>query len=67
MGWQMERIFEEYRHYAGAKARVLDERYMDLFDERAMGWLARHHGLIEPFERITESPILALTSTRLRS
>lgn len=63
----MERVSDEYRKYAGAKARVFDERYMDLFDERAMGWLARHHGLIQHDEPLHDSPISALASTRLRS
>jgi len=32
----MGSILREYRHHAGAKARLLDEKYMELFDENAM-------------------------------
>ena len=35
-GWSMNSILDEYRHYAGAKARSLDEKYMAEFDERSM-------------------------------
>ena len=34
--WTMEQILEEYRKYAGRKARDLDERYIGLFDAEAM-------------------------------
>lgn len=68
MGWDMERIAKEYRHHAGIKARVLDERFMDMFDERALLWMARHNGLIPADEPMVDSPIASLgaTSTRLR-
>lgn len=33
--WTIGSVLEEYRRYAGAKARVLDEKYMELFDEHA--------------------------------
>ena len=64
----MERVCEEYRKYAGGKARVLDERFMDLFDERAMFWLARHNGIGHAYEPLNDSPIAALgvPTTRLR-
>ena len=64
----MEKIFEEYRKYASVKARVLDERFMDVFDERALLWLARHNGLLNAYEPLQDSPISALgvVTTRLR-
>lgn len=65
----MEAIIAEYRHYAGTKARSLDERFIELFDERAMLWLARSQAFVpipEPY--IDESPITALSvGSRLRS
>lgn len=68
MGWDMELISSEYRRYAGVKARVLDERFMDMFDERAMLWLARQNGFLSSYEPINDSPITTLNlSTRLRS
>lgn len=67
MGWEMERISTEYRRYAGVKARALDERFMDMFDERALLWLAKHQGFVSSYEPINDSPIAALAvSTRLR-
>lgn len=65
----MERVCEEYRRYAGVKARVLDERFMDLFDERALLWLARQNAQQAiPNEPVRDSPIaaLGLPTTRLR-
>lgn len=69
IGWDLADILEEYHHYAGAKARVLDERYLEMFEERSMLWLARHNGILPPDEPArTESPIGALSFTsRLRS
>jgi len=34
--WTMADIVEEYKHYAGVKARDLDEKYIRLFDEDSM-------------------------------
>ena len=33
----MDTIINEYRHYAGAKARALDEKYISEFDQYGMG------------------------------
>jgi len=63
MGWELEDIFDEYRHYANPKARVLDERYIELFDERAMLWLARSNNLIAQDEPVNDSPIPTRIST----
>lgn len=67
MGWELAAVFQEYHHYADPKARVLDERYLELFDERAMLWLARENGFLPTFEPMNDSPI-AITNmtTRLR-
>ena len=35
-GWKMDAIIDEYRHYAGAKARTLDEKYIADFDQYGM-------------------------------
>jgi len=69
LGWDLCDILEEYHHYAAAKARPLDERYLELFDERSMLWMARKNGLLPPDEPVrTESPMGGLVvSTRLRS
>lgn len=72
MGWELGTIFPEYHHYADPKARVLDERYIELFDERALLWLARSNKLIPMDEPINDSPIPSRISTpqqttRLRS
>lgn len=72
MGWELGNIFPEYHHYADPKARVLDERFIELFDERALLWLARNHNLVAAIEPISDSPIPSRLSTpqqmtRLRS
>lgn len=47
-GWSMENVLDEYRKYAGAKARVLDEKYMTLFNKddmvKALGYTANLRG-----------------------
>jgi len=64
----MSDVLDDYHHYADPKARVLDERYMELFDERSMLWLARRNGLLPPDEPRAESPIGKLVfASRLRS
>ena len=35
-GWSIDAVIDEYRQYAGAKARSLDEKYIFEFDERSM-------------------------------
>lgn len=46
--WGLPSILAEYHHHADPKARVLDERFIELFDERAVvdqaqqaGWSVR--------------------------
>lgn len=49
--WNLTSIFEEYRRYAGAKVRLLNEQFIELFDtdlvqkqfSTALPWL-QHHG-----------------------
>ena len=51
----MGAILAEYRKYAGAKARVLDERFIELFDEQgAMATISKESETI----RSTYSSIL---------
>ena len=73
MGWEHHRIIAEYRRYAGAKARVLDEKFIELFDERSMLWMARNQGFTPTIEPINDSPAIlgslpggVVPSTRLR-
>lgn len=78
LGWNLEDILNEYREYSGKKARKLDERYIELFEERAMRWLARQENYLPPVEApvaptarisepFSESPIsTSIVSTRLR-
>jgi hypothetical protein len=39
-------IFQEYRDHADPKARLLDEQFIDLFDERSLLKLARQENWI---------------------
>lgn len=67
VGWELATIFSEYHRYADPKARILDERFIELFDERSMLWMAREHNLLPSCEPINDSPIFAATATtRLR-
>lgn len=67
MGWNLQAIYDEYRRHAEAKARPLDERFIESFDERALLWQARNHAFVPPDEPLTECPISSLAiSTRLR-
>lgn len=58
----MQQIKEEYHTYAAEKARVLDEQFMDEFDERALLWMARFQGWVpddeprSPLPLCTQSP-----------
>ena len=71
-GWNFEDIITEYRKYAGAKARVHDESYIEHFDEQPLQSMMHREpissdvlSIPEPF---LESPVSSLSiSTRLRS
>ena len=40
----MRAIKDDYHIYAGAKARPLDEQFLDSFDAHAVAWFARLQG-----------------------
>jgi len=42
-GNELEAIFGEYHAYADPKARILDECFIEIFDERTVLWMARQH------------------------
>lgn len=75
IGWTHDQVLAEYRHHAGAKARALDERYIDTFDARPFQDLLRQDRLSaqnrlplprlvqEPFR---ESPVSKKAVSRLR-
>ncbi|KAI9815052.1 MAG: hypothetical protein M1827_002895 [Pycnora praestabilis] len=44
--WALASIFVEYHHHASPKSRMLDERFIELFDERALLPLARDNGYV---------------------
>jgi tyrosine-protein phosphatase SIW14 len=44
--WALASIFEEYRDHAEPKARILDEQFIDLFDERCLIKVAQKHGFV---------------------
>ena len=67
LGWSSQDIIAEYRKYAGAKARELDERYIENFDQYAHHLMLRREQKTVP-EPFIESPASSFTlSTRLRS
>lgn len=47
-GWSMESVLDEYRQYAGAKARDLDEKYMTALNSddmlQALGYATKFRG-----------------------
>ncbi|KAJ5067571.1 hypothetical protein M0811_02759 [Anaeramoeba ignava] len=36
--WSLTSIFEEYRRFAGAKVRLLDQQFVELFDTSKIKW-----------------------------
>ncbi|KAI9828555.1 MAG: hypothetical protein M1819_006547 [Sarea resinae] len=44
--WALAPIFVEYREHADPKARLLDERFIELFDERCMMRFAGENGFL---------------------
>ena len=44
--WALSSIFQEYRDHSDPKARLLDEQFIDLFDERSLLKLARQENWI---------------------
>eukprot|EP00899_Mesostigma_viride_P003972 jgi/Mesvir1/13576/Mv02994-RA.1 len=41
--WSLTSIFDEYRRFAGSKARMLDQQFMELFDLSQMDRTHPHH------------------------
>ncbi|PSN63922.1 protein-tyrosine phosphatase, partial [Corynespora cassiicola Philippines] len=63
-GEDMETIYSEYHIYAGEKARILDEGYMELFDVNTVLWMARRFNWISPDAEVaplTQVPSLSPT------
>lgn len=48
LGFDMEAIIGEYHTYAGAKARFLDEVFIENFDLNLVMWMARQEGWVAP-------------------
>ncbi|KAJ9642308.1 tyrosine-protein phosphatase siw14 [Coniosporium tulheliwenetii] len=65
LGESFENIFAEYHVYAGAKARKLDEAFIEQFDTRTVLWLARANGFVEG--NGSESPMLGPVVKRQRT
>jgi tyrosine-protein phosphatase SIW14 len=42
-------VFDEYHSYAREKARLLDEAFIEQFDENTVLWMARRYNWIAPF------------------
>ncbi|KAK7732753.1 tyrosine-protein phosphatase siw14 [Botryosphaeria dothidea] len=57
LGKNMQQIKEEYHTYAAEKARVLDEQFIDEFDERALLWMARFQGWVPDDEPRSPLPL----------
>ena len=51
-------VVNEYHAYADPKARLLDELFMQDFDERTLLWLARENGHLATDEPGSESPAI---------
>jgi tyrosine-protein phosphatase SIW14 len=41
---ESQQVFEEYHAYAGSKARLLDEVFIEGFDTNTVLWMARRYG-----------------------
>ncbi|KAB2574886.1 Protein-tyrosine phosphatase SIW14-like protein [Lasiodiplodia theobromae] len=61
LGKSNKQIKEDYHTYAAEKARVLDEQFMDGFDERSVLWMARFQGWVPDDE--PRSPLCTRTQS----
>lgn len=64
--WDLSSIFQEYRSYSAPKSRLLDERFIEIFDERTVLWLARENGMVENealIDAIRTAPATALRAS----
>lgn len=52
-GDEFSHVFEEYHTYAGVKARILDEAFIELFEEHTVLWMARRYGWVKS---VSEQP-----------
>lgn len=63
LGLDLDLIREEYHTYAGAKARFLDEVFMENYDLNLVMWMARQEGWVVPKSEVTPpSPPESVTS-----
>ncbi|KAH0543652.1 hypothetical protein FGG08_002090 [Glutinoglossum americanum] len=53
--WALSSIFQEYRDHADPKARLLDEQFIDLFDERSLVRLARQENWVPNSTEVTHA------------
>ncbi|KAF2178136.1 hypothetical protein K469DRAFT_600653 [Zopfia rhizophila CBS 207.26] len=67
-GEEFDSIFGEYHTYADPKARILDECFIELFDDRTVLWMARLHNWVLPnTENVPASPLPSLSVARPRA
>ncbi|KAF2467090.1 uncharacterized protein BDR25DRAFT_317308 [Lindgomyces ingoldianus] len=68
-GEELHNVFDEYHTYADPKARILDECFMEIFDERTVLWMARRYNWILPSAESDPppSPVPALGVVRPRA
>lgn len=64
-GQESEAVFDEYHKYAREKARLLDEAFIEQFDENTVMWMARRYNWIEPIERQLPSPAPTVNGTSI--
>jgi tyrosine-protein phosphatase SIW14 len=59
---ESEEIFQEYHDYADLKARILDEAFIEQFNENTVLWMARKYGWIASTTDMTPPSPVSATS-----
>jgi len=65
-GKTRQTVNAEYHRYADPKARVLDEQFIDSFDERGLLWMARTNGFSAVDEPRASSPLATRSIAKSR-
>lgn len=61
-GEEDDDVFDEYHAYAGAKARLLDEAFIEQFNENTVLWMARRYNWLPPILGLTPPSPVSIAS-----
>ncbi|KAK1353638.1 Tyrosine-protein phosphatase domain-containing protein [Heracleum sosnowskyi] len=63
--WCLTSIFDEYQRFAAAKARVSDQRFMELFDISTFKHIPKEFSCLKSDEIFVRSPVSFLTTEKV--